>query len=197
VNHNKKYILVFDVESTSLHGKAFAVGAIVIEASTGREVDQLLLKSKESEKEASDWVKENVLPYLGNIPTAETDRELRDKFWEFYKKHQKDSYIWADVAYPVETNFLEQVYRDNPGQREFEMPYPIHDVANHLDVNIDRADFSELAGAIKHDPYWDAKASAFSLLRVRGSMMEDMGKKSDFWEKVKVSSWERFKEKVF
>lgn len=181
----KSNILVFDVESTNLHGKAFAVGAIVIDAN-GKQIDSLSLKSKESEKDAGDWVKQNVIPFIKHLQTVETDRELRDKFWEFYLKHKKDSYIWADVAYPVETNFLEQVFNDNPYGREFEMPYPLHDVANHIHTNIDRAEFSELSGVIKHDPYWDAKSSAFCLLKVRASLGDGS------WEKIKKYSGEAF-----
>lgn len=174
-NQSKKNILVFDVESTSLHGKAFAIGAVVINIDTEEEIDRFLLKSKESEKDANDWVKQNVIPYVKHLPSVETDREMRDQFWNFYKKHQPTSYIWADVGYPVETNFLEQLYRDNPEQREFEMPYPLHDLANHLNTDIDRIDFSELGpAAIKHDPYWDAKASALSILKVRSFYDESL-----------------------
>lgn len=191
MSETKKNIFVFDVESTSLHGKAFAVGVIVIDCNTGREIDHLLLKSKESEKDASDWVKQNVIPFLQSVPSVETDKEMRDQFWAIYQKYRKDSYIWADVAYPVETNFLEQVYGDDPAQREFEMPYPLHDIADHLDAEIDRANFSELSGVIKHDPYWDAKSSAYSLLRVRSNLMSDMGKKGD-WESIKEFSNQEF-----
>ena len=163
----KQNILVFDVESTSLHGKAFAVGAIVVNAETGEEVANFILKSYESEKDASEWVKTNVLPWLKDMPAVPTDRELRDRFWKFYQQYLATSYIWADVAYPVETNFLEQLYQDSPEEREFGMPYPLYDVANHVNPDVDRNEFCEVLGLAKHNPYDDAKASAYSLLKHR------------------------------
>lgn len=160
----KRNIFVFDVESTSLHGKGFAVGVIVVDCATHKEVDSFELKSLEAEKGCSDWVKENVLPHLQEMPSVETDKELRDQFWDFYIKHKDTSYIWSDVAYPVETNFLESIFNDDREKREFEMPYPLLDVSSHVNVNIDRNEFTNIKGLRKHHPFDDAKASAYSLL---------------------------------
>ena len=160
----KKNIFVFDIESTSLHGKAFAVGVTVVDCATFKELDNLVLKSLESEKDASDWVKENVLPHLQDLPTVETDKELRDQFWAFYLKHKETCYIWSDCAYPVETNFLEQVYNDDKESREFQMPYPLLDVSSHVNIDIDRNEYCNIKDLRKHHPYDDAKASAYSLL---------------------------------
>ena len=189
---DKKNIMVFDVESTSLHGKAFAVGAIVIDAITGREVDNLLVKSVMGEKNCSDWVKENVLPHIKFIPTMATDVRMRDRFWEFYLKHKDTCSIWSDVAYPVETNFLEEVYRDDPERREFAMPYPLFDISSHLDESIDRVEFSELRLMDKHNPLHDAMASAYSLMRVRANLLNDLGQKGNFWAAIKTSSEQSF-----
>ena len=153
------------MESTDLHGKGFAVGAIVLNAKTGEEVDSFMLKSFEAEKESCEWVKKNVLPWLKDMPAVPTDRELRDRFWKFYTEHKDTCDIWADVAYPVETNFLESLFRDDPENRAFAMPYPLLDISSHVDVSIDRVKFSQLMGLEKHNPFHDARASAFSLLR--------------------------------
>lgn len=59
----KNNILVFDVESTSLYGTGFAVGAIV-QTKDGLEIDRFELLSKEDSNKANDWVKQNVLPNL-------------------------------------------------------------------------------------------------------------------------------------
>src|ERR1700741_4732213 len=142
----KQNIFVFDVESTSLHGTGFAVGAVVINLLNFKEVDRFVLKSIEGSEKASDWVKQNVLPFLTDIPSVNTDRELRDQFWKFYTNHKETSTIWADVAYPVETNFLEQVYSDDPNAREFEMPYPLMDVSSQVNVDLDRVILCEKEG---------------------------------------------------
>lgn len=168
----KPNILVFDVESTSLHGTGFAVGAVVLEKATGKEVANFLLKSYEGEGMASDWVKENVLPSIKNMPAVSQDQMLRDRFWKFYLEHKDTCDIWADVAYPVETNFLEQLYKDSPTEREFMMPYPLFDVSTHFDVDIDRDKKCGLLGLMKHNPADDAKASATILVQLMHLMNE-------------------------
>ena len=155
---------MFDVESTSLFGTGFAVGVIVISIK-GIEIDRFELKSLEGESKANDWVKENVIPNLSDIPTCETDRELRDRFFEFLKKHRETCDIWSDCNFPVETNFLNQIVQDNPSTREWSMPYPLKDLCTILDVNVDREILSGLTSLRKHNPLDDAIASAYCLLK--------------------------------
>lgn len=160
----KKNILVFDVESRSLHGKAFAVGAIVIDRE-GNEIDRFELLSKEGKLQASDWVKQNVIPSLENMPTCETDRQLRELFYSFYTKH-KDCEIWSDVNFPVETNFLSEIVNDDINAREFKMPYPLNDISTLVDIDINRA--KEYVGTVElkeHNPLHDSIASAYLLLK--------------------------------
>ena len=114
----KKNLLIFDVEATSLHGTAFAVGSIVIDRN-GNEIDKLELLSKQGKEKANDWVKKNVLPNLEEMPTCDTDRQLRELFYSFYCKHKETAEIWSDCNFPVETNFLTQVANDDLQTREF------------------------------------------------------------------------------
>ena len=88
----QKNILLFDVESTSLHGTGFAVGAIVVNRG-GTELDRFELLSKEGAEKANDWVKQNVIPNLSDMPTCETDKELRDAFFNFYLKHKETAEV--------------------------------------------------------------------------------------------------------
>lgn len=121
---------VFDVESTDLHGKAFAVAAIVFEDEKIK--DMLYVISEESKAQASQWVIDNVLPAQGGskLVTVKTDREMRDMFYDFYLTY-KGARVWADVPYPVETNFLEDVCNDDLENREWKMPYPLYDIASY------------------------------------------------------------------
>jgi hypothetical protein len=140
----KPNILVFDVESTSLHGKGFAVGAVIIEKKSGKELDSFIMKSIQSENDANEWVKEKVLPNLVKFPAVKKDFELRYAFWCFLKDYQDVCDIWVDVGYPVETNFLEEIYNDEWSEREFSMPYPLFDVSTIVDVNINRNELLEI-----------------------------------------------------
>jgi len=159
-----KNILLFDVESTSLHGTGFAVGAIVVNRE-GSEIDRFELLSKEGAAKAGDWVKENVLPNLSDMPICETDKELRDSFFEFYSKHKETSEIWSDVNFPVETNFLHAIVNDALAEREWSMPYPLKDVSSLIDVNIDRCAECGIQGLRKHNPLDDSRASVNLLLK--------------------------------
>jgi hypothetical protein len=156
-------LFMFDVESTSLHGSGFAVGAVVM-TSQGAEVDRFELLSLEGASKAGEWVKENVLPSLRNMPTCETDRELRDRFFEFYMRHKETAQIWSDVNFPVETNFLHKIVKDDPEKREWLMPYPLYDASTIVPVEIDRNEASKLTGLRKHNPLDDSIASLTVLL---------------------------------
>jgi hypothetical protein len=158
-------IFMFDVESTSLHGRAIAVGAVVADLN-GKIIDSLEVLSTESLNRCCDFVKKNILPNLEGMPTVNSDRALINEFWKFYDKYRENSEIWSDVNYPVETNFLEMVYRNDPENRWSKMPYPLMDASNYIPENIDRvlmAQSSLKEKLRKHNPKDDARASLHCL----------------------------------
>lgn len=156
---------MFDVESTELHGEGFAVGGVVAHKGTQIVIDNFQLLSTEGEAKACDWVKENVIPFLADMPVCDTQKELRDAFYSFYMKHKDKADVWSDVNFPVETNFLSAIVADDPETRKWDMPYPLYDLATILDVNVDRLDESGQQGLRKHNPYHDALASLFCLFK--------------------------------
>ena len=160
----KKNIFMFDVESTTLHGSAFAVGAVVVDPE-GQEIDRFELLSKEGMDLCGDWVKKNVIPHLGSMPTCEKDKELRDKFFEFYVKHKDNAQIWSDVNFPVETNFLSAIVADSPEDRQWAMPYPLMDASWLVNIDIDRVEACGIEGLRKHNPLDDSRASVALLLK--------------------------------
>lgn len=157
-------ILVFDVESTDLYGEGFAFGAIVMKID-GTIIDQLQLLSKEGAKKANQWVTENVLPHLTDMPTCETQKELRSAFYSFYFKYKSTVKVWSDCNYPVETNFLAAVVADDKESREWNMPFPLMDISTIVDNNIDRMAECGIQGLKKHNPLDDSKASAAMLIK--------------------------------
>lgn len=157
-----KNIFVFDVESTSLYGSGFAVGAIVADQS-GTILEKFEMLSLEGKDKAGDWVKGNVIPSLGDMPTCETDLELRSAFYGFYMKHKETSEVWSDCNFPVETNFLTAVVNDDIQTRQWNMPYPLKDISTLVDINIDRT--GTYPGELrKHNPTDDSIASLHHLL---------------------------------
>ena len=134
----KPNIFVFDCESTSLHGWAFAVGAVVLERSSGKEIETFQLLAKSGIRLCNDWVKENVLPSLSEMPTCKTLKQLRDEFYSFYQKHKESADIFSDVNFPVESNFLSSIVADDSKEREFQMPYPLYDIVNYVPIEVNR-----------------------------------------------------------
>lgn len=131
------------------------------------QIDSIELLSKESLVDCVDWVKENVLPSLREMPTCETNVELRTKFYEFYMKHKDSCDIYSDVNFPVETNFLSVVVKDDLDNSQWNMPYPLLDVSNFVDVSIDRVEKYQKETGIslrKHNPLDDSIASAYCFL---------------------------------
>jgi hypothetical protein len=161
---SKHFILMFDVENTSLMGSPIAFGAVVVNVETLEIVDKIQLMSTESLSTCSHWVKINVLPKLTKVPTCETDFQLRTAFWNFYQKWKDKAEIWADAGFPVETQFLLKVAKDDLINREFSMPFPLFDVANFIDVAIDRIKRSGLKNLNQHNPMHDSKASAIVII---------------------------------
>jgi hypothetical protein len=169
-----KNYFVFDVESTSLHGTGFAVGAVVYNPQ-GQLIDKFELLSIEGESKVCEWVAENVLPYTQSMPTCETDRELRDAFFDFYMRHKDTSDIWCDAGFPVETNFLSAVAQDDIKNRGFAMPFPLKDISTLVDVH-NRKEECEYLDLRTHHPLDDSIASFVCLFDALNKRYTKFGK---------------------
>ncbi len=165
-----KKVFMFDVESTSLHGEGFAVGFVLAES--GEELT--ILKEGVAATLNADirdqWVIENVIPGIreglekGEIERMDDPKTLRDWFWEELQQAKKEgAEIWSDCNWPVETNFLSACVADRPGERAWEGPYPLKDLATLVDVDVSREEVSGLK--YNHNPLNDAEASLVTLHR--------------------------------
>lgn len=139
---NKQLDLILDVESSDLFGYPIAVGAVVMDGDLV--VDAMVAR---------------VL--IGPV-------DIGQEFLQFYKKHL-GCRVWSDVNFPVETNFLFQVFRNYPDVS----PYPLLDIAHDLHPDVDRLEYCglthfpapkfptwDLSGPlIKHNPLHDAYVS--------------------------------------
>lgn len=163
---DQKKLLVFDCEATWLHGDAFAVGAIVYDLNQQLIIDRFELLATEALLHCVDWVRQHVLPHLHSMPRCHSLVELREAFFEFYLRHKEECACFSDVGFPVETNFLSAIVRDDP-ERAFLMPYPLYDVVNYVDITISRIEQCGVQGLRHHHPLDDAIASAYCLLQSR------------------------------
>lgn len=125
------YFMVFDVESIGLHGEGFAFGYVVI-SQHGRTVDcgRAACSPNKARGTADShlWVAENVPPL---DDTHDSPRWLREAFWSVWRHwSERGAVLVADVAWPVEARFLAACVDDNPQQRGWEGPYPLHELTS-------------------------------------------------------------------
>ena len=163
-----KIILMVDVESDGLHGDAFAVGAVLAKLSPeGVEVIDTFGGMAELDAVSNEWVRANVLPALESSPLQlyPNRKAMRDSFWSFYKKAKEaGAEVWGDCIWPVESNFFHRLIADGEGSRDWDGPYPFHDLATLLPVDVSRAEFSGVV--YDHNPVNDALASVHCLQKV-------------------------------
>lgn len=166
----KDLFFVFDVESIGLHGQGFAVGWVVVDIE-GQELDRGYLSFSRDNAFGTlvnrKWVEENVIPHLPD-PVHTYPQNMRSAFWDKWLEWKaKGATLWADCAWPVEARFLADCVDDNTENREWEGPYPLHEISTILFVaGIDptgkfpRLENEEPA----HHPTCDARQSARILI---------------------------------
>lgn len=166
------FFFVFDVESIGLHGEGFAVGFVVIDAEGNQHDCALYSCPPEAARGSAGghaWVKENcpALPITHRCPW-----QVRAAFWRNWldwraRAGSQKAYMVADCGWPVEARFLAACVEDDPMAREWEGPYPLHDLATlllarNLDPLLNRVrKETELP---EHHPLMDAKQSARILI---------------------------------
>lgn len=171
--------MVFDVESIGLHGEGFAVAWVVVNRSGDRLGEGCLACPRDlcaGTDESRLWVNENV-PSLE--VTSPTPQHLRNAFWHEWR-HWADqgAVLVADCAWPVEANFLSACVRLNHAEREWQGPYPLHDLASVLLAR--GADALAVTERMPdelpaHHPLMDARQSARLLLGARGVTAKENG----------------------
>lgn len=162
--------MVFDVESIGLHGEGFAVGFVVVHRN-GTELDADMYacppNAAKGNNEGWTWVKDNV-PTL--LKTHDAAWLIRAAFWIKWQEWKtKGAVLVADCCWPVEARFLAQCVEDQPVQREWQGPYPLHDIASMMlakgwDPLLERP--RKESEEPKHHPLNDARQSARLMLEV-------------------------------
>lgn len=161
--------MVFDVESIGLHGEGFAVGYVVVRED-GTEEASALFACPSSEAKGDDegrkWIDANCPP----LPVTHLyPNNLRNAFWEEWRKWAaKGALLVADCCWPVEARFLIDCVDGDFPHRNWEGPYPLHDLATLLlaQQKDPTARTARLPDELpEHNPLCDARQSARAFLR--------------------------------
>ena len=158
-------IFIFDVESDGLYGEGFAFGALVMDAE-GNEIASAEACCMEGVQ--NEWVRENVLTHIGDMPMVSSRAEVRRLFWKFYMQWKDKCHVFGDVIYPVEAEFMRQCVTEN--NAVWDGPFPLLDVSSVMlscgyDPLTDGKEFTGITGDTHH-PLFDARISARKLLRL-------------------------------
>lgn len=178
----KTKLLSFDLETNGLHGKAFAVGAAVMDAD-GNILDEFTARVRLTGR-VDEWVKNNVLPAIEDMPiTHDSYEELREAFWAWYVEAEKKSdYVLVNNGYPVEYRFLLDCQDANIEERYWQHPFPLLDLSSLMIMTEHGAGSSRRAlkkiideeyGHKIHHPLEDAKMAlklAFEAFRIAGKL---------------------------
>lgn len=171
-----KKLLSFDAETNGLWGQAFAIGALVYDES-GTEVTRFVGRLPDSAV-TDEWVKENVLPKIGNIPVShQTYDALLASFAEFYLANKEGCDVIVHMGVPVESKLLIDMHtRGLIG--DWDGPFPLLDVSGNLqqagedptsvDKYVQKHNLSvgEFDGGT-HNPLYDSAAAAAAYQHLR------------------------------
>jgi len=172
-----KKIFSFDAETDGLWGQAFAISAAVYEDGTLAATFTAYLGP---DGVTDSWVKENVLPKLGDLAVTHADYDaMLASFAKFYLGNKKDAEVIAHMGVPVEAKVLLDMHaRGLIG--DWDGPFPFLDVASVLKArgedptSVDKynernglmAHRSEVVGLTPHHPLYDSIAAAIAYMHL-------------------------------
>lgn len=128
-----KKLFFIDAETDGLYGR-FISAAVIITDSKCNELERHYWGiNVNSEDIESNWVKDNVLPVMGNdYEQCGNEDELIENVWNLWNKYGQDAYVVADVAFPVEARLFEKCILADREAREYNGPFPLVDVSSLL-----------------------------------------------------------------
>lgn len=171
---SKTTFLSFDVETNGIHGAAFAVGAVLMQA------DGKLLSSFSGRcpirGRTHPWVKKYVIPELKELKREFNGvKAMREAFWQWYVKNKtKADFVVVNNGYPIEARWLLAAQADDLDTRAEQHPYPLLELnslllAAGIKPLADKNSFvsEEMAGQAKqhHNPLWDAKVAVTAAVK--------------------------------
>jgi len=160
----KKYLVFIDAETDGLYGSVLSVAMIVTDFN-GNELEEVYYGIKKDKIHVtSEWVKENVLPRMGQYEECDNEQELLDKAWRFWLKYEHDAYMIGDVCFPVETGLLTKCVKQNVDEYMFKAPFPLLDISSMLlvkgyDPLAERKLLCDETETNEHNALFDARMS--------------------------------------
>lgn len=165
--------MVVDVESAGLHGPGLSWAVVFLSPDWKEESHYSAalndfaaetIVGTHCDLSTQQWLEKNVFPSFHKADMrVDTPMKLRNRFWKLWRAAADKGYMMAaDVAWPVEANFVSACIQDEPSTRAFQGPYPLFDIASITSltpVGSKRAPLYYREGERPHDPLCDVRAS--------------------------------------
>lgn len=161
---------VFDVESIGLHGEAFAVAGLLIRRN-GSVISEFAYHCYSRDAIGFSvnrkWVEENVK--TNNESVMVSKKGLFEVFWQEWlnAKSQHGAMMFVECGWPVEARFLASCVDAYAEEREWEGPYPMHEIATMMmaaGMDVHKT-YDRLPNELPaHEPLADARLSARLLI---------------------------------
>lgn len=128
----EKNLLFIDAESDGLYGPFISV-AMILTDFHGNELKRYYWGIDREKLQAEDaWVRENVIPKMGDYEACEDEAGLLEKVWEVWEENRDTAYALADVGVPVEARLFERCVARDPEDRKMKAPFPMLDLSGIL-----------------------------------------------------------------
>lgn len=161
-------VFSFDAETNGLWGCPFSIAALVLDEA-GAEVARFVGRCP-IEGKTNEWVKDNVLPQLENVPVShESYPQLLKAFAAFYMQWKQGADVIAHVALPVEAGVVRDMH-DMGFIGDWDAPFPLIDVSGVLrglgedplsvDSYLKKYELSVGDYATTHHPLYDSEVAA-------------------------------------
>lgn len=125
-------IISIDAETDGLYGDAFAIAGTVHNLNGEELTEHRFLGRCGNLHVTNEWVKENVLPTLGNVRvTHDTPNDLLRDFAKWWVENKADSTVICHMGTPVEAGLFIRAHAQG-FIGDFDGPYPLIDIAGNL-----------------------------------------------------------------
>ena len=159
----KNKFFFVDAETDGLYGNIISVAVIITDGDCKTLSTHYMGVRKENLVVTNQWVRENVVPKLGDYTPYESEYDLLEAVWTLW--HESGA-TWAvaDCCCPVESHLFRKCVEHNPEERMFQGPFPLVDIASMkvakgLDPIATLQEYAHRNGGEQHNALYDVETT--------------------------------------
>ncbi|MGN1168292.1 MAG: hypothetical protein ACI4S2_17900 [Lachnospiraceae bacterium] len=130
----KDKLFFIDAETDGLNGPFITVAIVITDLQCNELRREYFGVKKENLTITNEWVKENVVPILGDYRELESENDLLEETWRIWCDYKEEAYAIGDVISPVEARLFQRCVANDLEKRAMEAPFPFLDISSMLYV---------------------------------------------------------------